>query len=108
MFAQSSGGILHVGDLLSQHLLVIGGAVGVYLLEFTSQGEIEHTKSRSSIQWHFNIFNNANTVSQESATIPQALSFCTKDSVMFGKNLCYKEGQKMILALMIGGKIPLM
>eukprot|EP00957_Ditylum_brightwellii_P209191 15360745-Ditylum_brightwellii.AAC.1 len=87
---------------------VIGGAVSVYLLEFTSQGEIGHTKSRSSIQHHFNTFNNANTVSQESAIVLQALSFCTKDCVMFGKNLYCKEVQKMILGLMIGGKIPFM
>eukprot|EP00957_Ditylum_brightwellii_P112449 8572469-Ditylum_brightwellii.AAC.1 len=53
IFAQSSKGILHAGDLLSHHLLVIGGAIGVYSLEFTLQGEIGDTHARSSIQGHF-------------------------------------------------------
>jgi hypothetical protein len=94
LFSQSNGGVLHAGDLLSQHLLVVGGAVGIYPLEFTTQGEIGNTNSRYSIQRRFDILTDENYVSQESATLLQAISFCTKESVMYAENLCCKEVQQ--------------
>jgi len=45
IFSSSTNGVHHAGDLLGQHLIMIGSAVGIFPLEFATFGEIGDTKA---------------------------------------------------------------
>ena len=56
IFTDTKKGVYHAGDLLSQHILVIGACVGLYPLPFAALREIGDTTCRKYIQEHFNFF----------------------------------------------------
>eukprot|EP00957_Ditylum_brightwellii_P012198 921584-Ditylum_brightwellii.AAC.1 len=79
MFAAKTTGVQHAGDLMVQHLLVIGLSVGGSPSSFMSFGEIGKTKFRKGLQKSFNPFkeNDEHASAAESSTILKALSFYT-------------------------------
>ena len=90
-------GVQHVGDLLSQHLLVLGAAVGIYPLTFLTFGEIGDTKSRASFQDRFGLFTSDDGGGAvESTIILKALGYYLQETVMYCENLSCKEVQHIV------------
>jgi hypothetical protein len=96
IFSDSNYGVFHAGGLLSQHLLIIGAACGIYPIEFTAYGEICETKTKEGLHARFGLFSDSSTSSDESKNILKALSHLTGKSVMYCENLVCKEFQSSV------------
>ena len=98
IFSNTKKGIMHAGDLLSQHVLVIGACVGVFPIQFATYGELGDTKCRDSLSSRFNLFQgkDKDNFSTDSATILKALSYLTNESLMYCENLVCKEMQTSV------------
>ena len=46
VFAETSNGVLHAGDLLAQYLVLIGASVCLYSLKFAIFGDVGETTTR--------------------------------------------------------------
>ena len=73
IFSGTSNGVLHAGDLLAQHLVVIGDYVCLYPLKFAIFGEVGETNTRKYLKEKFNLFQSVEEVSYDSATLLIAL-----------------------------------
>ena len=67
IFADSKDGLLHCGELLSQHIIVIGACIGIYPLPLATMGEIGDTTCRDYIRAKYGLFNSSEDIPQESA-----------------------------------------
>eukprot|EP00957_Ditylum_brightwellii_P108096 8246712-Ditylum_brightwellii.AAC.1 len=59
IFSRNKYGVHHASDSLSQHLIVMGAAVGTYPLSFAMQGQIGDTKCCNYMLQKYNLFNSS-------------------------------------------------
>ena len=57
IFAETSHGVLHAGDLLAQHLVVIGAFVCIYLPNFAIFVDVRETTTRKYLKENSTSFN---------------------------------------------------
>ena len=56
IFAETSNGVLHAGDLIAHHRVVICASVCLYPLNFEILGEVGITITRKYLKEKFNLF----------------------------------------------------
>ena len=98
IFAEKSNVVLHAGDLLAQHPVVISASVCLYPLKFAIFGEVGETTTRKYLKEKFNLFQSVEEVSYDSATLLRALSLYTNKTIMFCEKLVCKYIQKLFTA----------
>ena len=62
VFAETSNNVLHAGDLLARHLLIIGASVCLYPLKFAIFGEVGETTTRKYRKEKFSLFQSVEEV----------------------------------------------
>eukprot|EP00957_Ditylum_brightwellii_P166393 12666339-Ditylum_brightwellii.AAC.1 len=91
IFADSRHGVYHAGGFLSQHLLVIGGPIGIFAIEFCTFGFIGEPTTRKHLTNKYNLFQDSADVETDSTSILRALSFYLNEIMAFCENNICKE-----------------
>ena len=71
---ETSNGVLHAGDILTQHMVLICASVCLYPFKFAIFGELGETTTRKYIKEKTNFFQSVEEVSYDSDTLMRALS----------------------------------
>ena len=96
--AEIYNNFLHAGDVLAQHLLVIGDCVCLYPLKFSIFGEVGETPTSNYLKEKLNLFKSVEDVSYDRATLMRALSLYTNKTRMFCEILVCKYIQTLFIA----------
>ena len=95
IFSETYNGVLHAGDLLAQHLVLIGDSVCLYPLKFAISGEVGETTTRYYLKEKFNLFQSVEEVLYDSATLLIYLSLYTNKTIIFCEYLVWKYIQTL-------------
>ena len=98
IFAETSNVVLRAGDLLAQHLVVLGASISLHPFKFAIFGEVGETTTRNYLKENFNLFQSVEEISCDSATLLRALSFYANKTIMFCKKLVCKYIQTLFTA----------
>ena len=91
-------GVIHAGDLLAQHPVVISASVCLYPLKISIFGEVGEKTTRKYLKKKSNLFQSVEEVSYYSATLLRALSLYNNKTIMFCENLVCKYIQTLFTA----------
>ena len=98
VLAEIYNGVLHAGDLLAHHMLVIGASVCLYPLKSAIFGEVVETTTSKYLKEEFNLFQSVEEVSYDSTSLLRALSLYTNKTIIFCENLVWKCIQTLFTA----------
>eukprot|EP00957_Ditylum_brightwellii_P062408 4735862-Ditylum_brightwellii.AAC.1 len=79
IFADSKNDVYYAGTLLTQHILVVGSAVGIYPIHFTTFIEIANIAVKKNLNKQFSFFDGSTDPTTESSYILKALPLYFQD-----------------------------